>query len=211
MNPCIFQKKVVILSALFLYETMKIHLQMNDQQIVDCLISRDEGVTAQFFFKDCRPLFTSIVHNVFDNKIDYDELISEFYLHLMENDAHRLRQFEGRSSIFQWMKVVAIRFFLEKRDQVIEKDSEEHLLEQASNSEIIETESQWTAKMDVERLLSQIPNQRYAYVIRKLILEEIPPQKLAIELGVTVDNLYNIKKRAMEALTTIALKDIKKL
>lgn len=183
--------------------------QMSDLQIIERLIARDERVTYKFFFKDCRPLFMSILHNVFHDKVDYDELINELYLYLMENDAHRLRQFEGRSSIFQWIKVVAIRYFIEKRDEMIEKDSEEHLLEQVSNTEIIETESQWTAKMDVQRLLAQIPNQRYAYVIRRLVLEEIPPQKVAMELNVTVDNLYNIKKRAMEALTTIALKEVK--
>lgn len=182
---------------------------MTDRQLIDRLIARDERVTQQFFYKDCRPLFMSIIHNIFHDKTDYDELISELYLHLMENDAYRLKQFEGRSSIYQWLKTTAIRYFLGKRDNMIEKESEEYLLEQTASTSIIEVEPQWTAKMDVNHLLSLMPNQRYAYVIRRLVLEEIPPQRLAEELEITVDNLYNIKKRAMAALTAIALNEAK--
>lgn len=180
---------------------------MTDLQLIERLIARDERVTMQFFYKDCRPLFMSVIHNVFHDKVDYDELISELYIHLMENDAHRLKQFEGRSSIYQWLKITAIRYFLEKRDKMIEKDSEQHLLEQAARSETIEVSPQWEAKMDVHYLLSQMPNRRYAYVIERLVLDECSPQRLAEELGVTVDNLYNIKKRAMANLTAIAINE----
>ena len=133
---------------------------MTDLQLIEHLIARDERVTKQFFFEDCRPLFMSIVHNVFQEKVDYDDMISELYLYLMEDDARRLRQFQGRSSIYQWIKTVAIRFFLEKRDQMIEKESEEHLLEQAANDELIEMEPRWSAKMDMEALFALMPNQR---------------------------------------------------
>ena len=178
---------------------------MTSLQIKEYLIAHDEQVTRQFFFEDCRPLFTSIISNIFHERIDFDEFVSELYLHLMENDAYRLRQFEGRSSIYQWLKVTAIRFFLEKRDKMIEKDSEEHLIEQATPNELIDTEPNWSAKMDVEHLLALMPNKRYVYVIRRLLLEDCPPEEVARELNVTIDNLYNIKKRAVAALTAIAL------
>ena len=44
----------------------------------------------------------------------------------MENNARRLRQWEGRSSIYQWLKMVARNFFLDKinRERVIETDTE---------------------------------------------------------------------------------------
>ena len=64
---------------------------MTDQQIIEALISRDEWVTLQFFFRKCRPLFMSIMRHVFSYEVDYDEFVNEFYLHLMENDAYRLR------------------------------------------------------------------------------------------------------------------------
>ena len=65
-----------------------------------------------------------------------------------------------------------------------------------------------SAKMDVESLLAQMTNLRYAYVIRRLILQDKEPAEVADELGITVDNLYNIKKRALSALFQIAHKEL---
>ena len=182
---------------------------MTSLQIKEYLIAHDEQITRQFFFEDCRPLFLSIMRHVFDEKVDYNEMVNELYLYLMEDNARRLCQFEGRSSIYQWIKVVAIRFFIEKRDEVIEKESENPLLEQLAATETVEIEPRWSAKMDVERLLAQMQNQRYVYVIRRLILDDADPIKVAQEMGVSVDNLYNIKKRAMAMITAVALNEVK--
>lgn len=178
---------------------------MNDKQIIEALIARDEQVTRQFLFVSCRPLFVSIINQVFSYKVDYDEFVNEFYLHLMENDAKRLRQFEGRSSIYSWIKIVAIRYFIAKRYRVIDMNGGTSLIVQEGDDG--DTEKKTTAGMDVERLLSQMSNKRYVYVIRRLILQEAEPQKVADELGVTVDNLYNIKKRALTNLIQIARKE----
>lgn len=183
---------------------------MSDQQIIDALIARDERVTQQFFFENCRPLFLSIIHYVFSYEVDYDEFVNEFYLHLMENDAYRLRQFQGRSTIYQWMKVIAIRYFIAKRDYMIDNESKDSLLDSAVQSETIDTEKKMTAEMDIEHLLSLMPNRRYAYVIRRLVLQETEPKVVAEELRTNIDNLYNIKKRAIAALTEIALEKVEK-
>jgi len=34
---------------------------MTDRDIIEALISRDEKETQRFFFKECRPLFVSII------------------------------------------------------------------------------------------------------------------------------------------------------
>jgi hypothetical protein len=65
------------------------------------------------------------------------------------------------------------------------------------------------ARMDIERLLSLMPNRRFAYVLRRLVLQEPDPRRVAEELSTNVDNLYNIKKRAMAALTAIALNEVR--
>ena len=76
---------------------------MSDKEIVGKLIERDNAVTDEFFFTRCRTLFISIIRSVFSYEVDYDEFVNEFYLYLMENDAYRLRQFQGRISVYQWM------------------------------------------------------------------------------------------------------------
>lgn len=183
-------------------------MAMTDRQIIDALIDRNDMVTRQFFFRNCRPLFLSIIRNVFSYYVDYDELVNEFYLYLMENDAYRLKQFEGRSSVYQWMKVVAIRYFMTKRDRMIDNESCRDEIDIAVRAESVDTERHVAAKMDVEGLLKNMPNRRYEYVIRRLVLQDTDPKKVAKELCTNVDNVYNIKKRAIDALTKVALNEI---
>lgn len=182
---------------------------MTDEEIIQGLIARDNEVTRQFFFVKCQPLFRSIIRIVFSYKVDYDEFVNELYQELMKDDARKLRGFQFRCSLMTWLKVVATRYFICKRDELIEDASKEPLYEE-DNDSTDESINQLTVRMDVERLLSMMDNKRYVSVIRKLILEDVPPERLAKELGITTANLYNIKKRAMAALTQIALNDIKK-
>lgn len=180
---------------------------MTDQEIISSLIAHDPKVTAQFFFKDCRPLFISIIRRVFGNQIvDYDEIISELYVLLMENDARKLRTFKHESTLFQWLKTIAVRHCLElkRRGKVIDNESQEPLVNSGNNLSYVESSQ---AKMDVESLLSQMNNQRYALVIHLLMIEEKNPEEVAKQLSITVANLYNIKRRAMKALVEVALKD----
>ena len=93
---------------------------MTDHDIIQGLIARDNRVTKEFFFVRCRPLFYSIMQKVFDYEVDYNELVNELYVYLMANDAMKLRNFGYRSSVYQWFKVIAIRFFINKRDRMIE-------------------------------------------------------------------------------------------
>ena len=194
----------------FILNTYRRKQSMNDHQIIEALIARDEQVTRQFFFGNCRPLFLSIIRCVFSYEVDYDEVVNEFYLNLMENDAYRLRQFQGRSTIYQWMKVVAIRYFIAKRDSMIGNESKETLLDSVVQNETVDEEKKMTARMDMEHLFSLMPNRRYVYVIRRLVLQEAEPKVVAQELKTNVDNLYNIKKRAIAAFTEIALKEAEK-
>lgn len=180
---------------------------MTDKEIVESLIVHAPHVTAQFFFKDCRPLFVSVIRRVFGAQIiDYDEIISEIYILLMENDAKRLRQFNFESTLYQWLKIITIRHCLKLKSQakVIDNESKEPLGNSDKNHSVTETSQ---SNMDLEALLRQMKNQRYALVIRLLIIEDMSPENVAHRLSVTVDNLYNIKRRAMVALAEVALKD----
>ena len=178
---------------------------MTDQQIIQGLIARDNAITQEFFFERCKPLFYAIIRKVFSYEVDYDEFVNELYVYLMENDAARLRQFEGRSSLYQWVKVTATRFFIKKRDLLIEDLSKETPLEE----EAIMEKPAIASLLDVQRLLDAMPNRRYAMVIRKLMIEEYSPEELATEMHITTDNLYNIKRRAMMQLMQVALNDIR--
>lgn len=182
---------------------------MTDQEIISSLIAHDARVTAQFFFKDCRPLFLSVIRRVFGaQKVDYDEIIGETYMLLMENDAKKLRSFKFESSLYQWLKTTAIRhcLLLKGKAKVIDDESQEPLDDSRRERSWAESSQ---AQMDMEALLGRMKNQRYALVIRLLMIEGRTPDEVARQLCVTVDNLYNIKRRAMKALSEVALKDKK--
>ena len=183
---------------------------MTDQEIIQGLINRDNRITQDFFFVKCRPLIISIIKYIFSYPVDYDEFVNELYLYLVANDCRKLREFEFRSSLFQWIKVVAIRYFIRKHDHVIDindgKPPYNIITKDEGTSEL---EALTNARMDLERLFMSMKNERYVFVIRKLVLEDVQPESLAREMGITVANLYNIKKRAISALTKVALKEKK--
>ena len=183
---------------------------MTDQQIIEALIARSERITQQFIFEDCRPLLLRVIRYVFSYDVDYNEFVNEFYLHLMENDAYRLKQFQGRSTIYQWMKIIAIRYFVAKRNSMIDMEPKETLISNAIQKESIESSNNISAKIDLENLFRLMQNKRYVYVIKRLVLDEAEPKTVADELRTNVDNLYNIKKRAITTLTEIALKEMEK-
>ncbi len=180
---------------------------MTDKEIIQGLIARDNRVTKDFFFVKCCPLFCSIIQKVFDYGVEYDEFVNELYVYLMENDASKLRNFEYRSSVYQWLKILAIRFFIKKRGRMIDGSSQETPYD--GRSQTADTEKDMTAEGDMERLFDNMPNKRYVHVIRCLILEDWEPEQLAHEMNITTANLYNIKRRAMAQLTRVALNDIK--
>ena len=177
---------------------------MTDFEIIEALVARDNALTQEYLFEQCRPLFLSVIRRVFDYEVDYDEFVNELYIYLMENDAARLKQFEGRSSLYQWIKVTATRFFIKKRDQLIEDQTNDTLYEETEFTE----KSPELSVLDVQRLLMAMPNRRYAHVIQRLFIDEYEPEELAAEMHITTDNLYNLKRRAMMQLMQVALNDI---
>jgi RNA polymerase sigma factor (sigma-70 family) len=178
---------------------------LSDEELVFGLLNNDEAIIRHLLFERCTPMFTYIIRSIFDYRADKDELINELYLYLQENDWYKLRQFDYRSKLTTWLSVVAIRFFQKKRETLIENDSDSTLY--IEKEKVHDEEAQTIQRIDVAKLLNQLPNERYRYVIHSLIIQDIEPQQLANEMGITVDNLYNIKRRALQQLAIIARKD----
>ena len=93
--------------------------------------------------------------------------------------------------------------WLKQKARVIDNESQEPPINKGGEHLSIES---LQAQIDLECLLQQMRNQRYALVVRLLMIDDLPPEEVAQRLSVTVDNLYNIKRRAMAALTEVALK-----
>ena len=176
-----------------------------DRQIVEALLDKNEKVTHDFFFVWCRPLICSLIGKIFPYPVDYDELVNELYLYLMEKDGRRIRSFQGRSSIYQWLKCVATRFFLEKRDggALIEDSSNEPLY--TVDEPVYEPNE--SDREDLRQMLALMHNARHRLILQRLLLEEADYQEVAKELHTSVSNVYNLKRRAWVEFTAIVLKE----
>ena len=114
--------------------------KLTDQEIIDRLIARDNAVTKWFFYTKCQPLFGKIIFRVFDGGIEYEELVNMVYDDLMRNDAKKLRQFQFRSTLTQYIKVIANNLAIQKKDEVIDNTSKDYLYEQKGAYAVISTE-----------------------------------------------------------------------
>jgi len=183
---------------------MKNQPKYTDKEIVDGILRNDSAIIEHFFFRECKPLFVYIIRSVFDGNQEINELVNELYLYLRHDDWYKVRQFDYRSKLITWISVVAIRFFQKKRALMIDSDPIETLYDQ--NTFWQETGISQDRRMDVRKAIAQMPNERYQHVIVELELKERNPEELAQEMNITIDNLYNIRRRARLQLKTIMVR-----
>lgn len=172
-----------------------------DKQIIDGILSNDRPVIEYFFCKKCSNLFSYIVYSVYGGQVALEELVNEFYIYVADDNWKKIRQFDFRSKLMTWVGVVAIRFFQKKREELIENYSADALIEKTACR--ISYKMNLETKMDVRQAIEHITNPRYREVIRKLDLQDCSPESVSEAMGITVDNLYNIHRRALLQLKLI--------
>lgn len=177
------------------------YAKLDDRQLVASILNNDIVAIQYFFNVKCSGLFAYILENVFDGNIDKRELSQELFLYLATNKWYKLRQFDFRSRLMTWVSVVAVRFFQKKRSSLIEKSSSVPLNERMKQN--TKAGISIERRMDLRSALKKMPNSRYRKVIESLDLLEVRPEELAKEMEVTVDNLYNIHRRALVQLRII--------
>lgn len=185
--------------------------KLTDEEIVRALLEKDPAVTRWFYYKKCRPLFMAVMKIKFDYPVQYDEFVDEVSLFLMENDARRLRQYNFDSTICGWLRTCLLRHFGRNGKIMIEDRSKEpqYEIEEGNyiGAEHFDAVDRINARIDIDILLDRLAthNERYAYVLRRILIDDAEYEAVAAEIGVTTGNLYNIKRRAYRELTEIAL------
>lgn len=172
--------------------------QYTDRRLVDGLLNNDIKLIEYFFNKKCSGLFGYILVNVFEGNVDKQDLLQELFWYLAKNDWYKVRQFDFRSKLMTWVTVVAVRFFQKKREELIEKSTPLTLNDKMWQEQICAISID--QRVDLHNALAKMPNARYRMVIEVLDLQEVRPEILAKEMNVTVENLYNIHRRAFAQL-----------
>lgn len=190
-----------------------------ERRIINGLLTRDNKITKVFFFTKCRPMFHNMIHNVFRDKADYDELVNDLYLYLMEQDGRRLRSFGQNDTedndqntafaLIKWLKTTAWRYFADKaeREQSIEERRKFVIVEDGEELDVdVEDKSFKDPGIDIdaEIFFDMIKLERDREVLKKYFVEDLEPDVISEQFGVSKENLYNIKKRALNRLQQAA-------
>ena len=177
------------------------HQDYSDHQIVDGILSGERDIIEYFFYKKCSGLLRYIVLSIFDGDVQLDDLVSELYLFISKNDWQVIKQFEFRSSLITYISVVSIRYFQKRRDALI--DSSHANPHNNIATLTYSQENSIESHIDIRSALRQMRNERYRLVIEALDLMDMRPEDYAKQIHVTVDNLYNIHRRALLQLRSI--------
>lgn len=190
-----------------------------ERKIIDGLLARDNKTTKVFFFTKCRPMFHNIIHNVFRDKADYDELVNDLYLYLMEKDGRKLRSFgqddtedndqDNAYALIKWLRTTAWRYFADKaeREQSIEERRKFVKDEDGVDIDVeIEDKNNKDPEIDIDANIcfDMIKLERDRDVLKKYFVEDLEPDVISEKLGISKENLYNIKKRAINRLQQVA-------
>ena len=205
--------------------TLKIYTE--DLQIAKALISFDEKVTRQYYYKDCYPLFKSIFDNYYTDCKSCKEFMDEIYLVVLAPSKFtgkcQMENFKGESTLRSWLKSACLyycynKYKLKKRmpiyeplPQSTEKSSDDEIGSDRLDSIYgsIEIDFSNLNYEDALIILRQMPNRRYSDLIRLRDLEQKTNEETAEALGMTMDNYYNKHKLAKEQYVRIFRKEVK--
>lgn len=166
-------------------------------------------------------MFHNIIHNVFRDNADYDELVNDLYLHLMDKDGRRLRSFGQDDAdsddndqpiayaLIKWLKTTAWRFFADKAEREQSVEERRKIVRGEDGTEMgvdVEDKSNRDPAIDIdaEIFFDMIKLERDREVLKKYFVEDLEPDEISEKLGISKAKLYNVKKRALNRLQQAA-------
>lgn len=180
-------------------ESAKNPKQLNetDAFFIKALKMGNNEISRQFFYKEIVGILHKIRMEVFRGNVDFDELVSELYIYLSRDNWTKFDGFDGKNGcrLRTWMIPVAWRYFMSIRERLLKTEKID------DNSGVIKDSIRDDLRIqiaiDVNAVLSRMPNQRYAEIIRLLLIEGYASQDVADMLDMKVENIYNLKHRAI--------------
>ncbi len=181
-----------------------------DQQFVADLIANDGKALECLLYDRYRRLLRFNALKAAPN-VPVDDLVQELYLYLSADGWARLKKYDPELPFDRWLSVVSYRFFkdfslrmIDSRRQIPITNIEDQQLLNAGTSQMNHI------MMDIMDGLKMLEPERDREILTALIIDDEEPQDVAKRYGVTVDNLYNIKRRALAKLIQKHLKDYAK-
>ena len=178
-----------------------------DRQFVADLLANDGKALECLLYDRYRSLLRFNAMKAAPN-VPVDDLVQELYLYLSTDNWARLKKYDPELPFDRWFSVVSYRFFkdfslrmIDSRRQIpITKIEDQRLLNTG-------TTQMNQIMMDIKKGFDELEPPRDREILTALILHDEEPQEVANRFNVTVDNLYNIKRRALAKLIKKHLND----
>lgn len=153
-------------------------------------ICNDDEFAYYFFHEKCRPLFSKILWTIFGNNSDYDELVNELYLLLKKPNVkgeywHALKTFDYRTTLFDWIKTVAVRYFYNSSKNNF--DIPAHILD----------------TVVLESMVGELEKSEYRKYMWFKYVEQMEDTQVAIKLDVENPKLRNLARKAIRQFKTV--------
>ena len=135
-------------------------------------------------------MFSNILWTIFGNNSDYDELVNELYLLLKKPNAegeywHALKTYDYRTTLFDWIKTVAVRHFYNSSKQTF--DIPIYILDTAV----------------IESMIGEMDKAVYRKYMWFKYVEQMEDAQVAIKLDVEKAKLRNLARKAIKQFKTV--------
>lgn len=173
-----------------------------DQEIAQAILCRDLFVTKEYLYRKCYPLFKAIHGKYYTDCESPLELINEIYLYILiphrDTQRSKLQDFGFRCTLTMWLKIVTENYCRQLFARKMPQD-ENYFPDGDRNGLADESFTEKTKQLDMEdvqKILSEMPNQRYRKLIEYRYVEELTNEQTALRLGMSMKNYYNCHLRA---------------
>lgn len=171
----------------------------DDRKIIEALRCGGREATYKYFYVLLRSVLEKIRQSLFSNTIDYEDLVGELYLFLSRSEWKVLQKYNAlnNASFITWSSAVAWNYFLRHRlllMMAIRATSSDSHIEESNRS----SDSRILDSIDIRKTLDNMPNNRYADIIRMLLIEGRNASEVAEKLHTVPANIYNLKRRAIQ-------------
>ena len=180
-----------------------------DRQFVADLLANDGKALECLLYDRYRSLLRFNAMKAAPN-VPVDDLVQELYLYLSTDNWARLKKYDPELPFDRWFSVVSYRFFKDFSNKMI--DSRRQIpITNIDDQEVLAggTTQMSQIMMDIQKGFNELEPPRDREILTALILHDEEPQEVADRFNVTVDNLYNIKRRALAKLIAKHLEEYK--
>lgn len=184
---------------------------LKDKEIAKALLDKDSKVTIDFLYKQCYPLFKSIYDRYYTDCDSWNELVNEIYVYIMmpgkETGISKLASFQFRCSLTLWLKIITENYchqlYAKKSEIIGDNITDTDRLNRIEQS--LEMDISAIDIMDVKKIISLMPNQRYRRLIELRYVDQHSNEETAALMSMNMANYYN-KHKLAKAQFVIALR-----